>query len=91
VQVNVQPVRATAAKSKRAEPVSALAETGRIEFVGICKEHEASLAHCEACGFRKLEKQLEKFTGINGRRDDRADAFCWGVHDLVFADQFFAV
>ncbi|CAM4524986.1 hypothetical protein [Corallococcus exiguus] len=39
----------------------------------------------------KLEQQLGKFTGVNGRRDDRADAFCWGVHDLVFAEQFFAV
>lgn len=76
VLVNVKPVRATSAKSKRAEPVSALAESGRIELVGT---------------HPKLEKQLEKFTGVNGRRDDRADAFCWGVHDLVFADQFFCV
>jgi phage terminase large subunit-like protein len=76
VYVNVKPVRAKEKKSKRAEPVSALAETGRIEFVG---------------EFPRLEKQLANFTGINGRRDDRADAFCWGVHDLVFADSFFAV
>lgn len=76
VQVNVKPVRATSAKSKRAEPVSALAEAGRIEFIGT---------------FPRLEAQLAKFTGVNGRRDDRADAFCWGVHDLVFSDQFFAI
>lgn len=76
VSVNVKPVRATSAKSKRAEPVSALAEAGRVEFVGT---------------FPKLEAQLSKFTGIAGRRDDRADAFCWGVHDLVFAEQFYCV
>ncbi len=75
VFVNVKPVRAKEQKSKRAEPVSALAETGRIEFVGT---------------FPKLEKQLEKFTGIAGRRDDRTDALLWGVHDLVFSEQFFA-
>ncbi|NPC47552.1 ATP/GTP-binding protein [Corallococcus sp. AB032C] len=76
VQVNVKPVRAREAKSKRAEPVSALAETGRIELVGT---------------FPKLEAQLAKFSGINGRRDDRVDALLWGVHDLVFADSFFCL
>lgn len=99
VEVKVQPVRAREKKSKRAEPVSALAETGRIEFVGICASHadgtafdaENRVKECPDCGMKKLEKQLEKFTGINGRRDDRADALCWGVHDLVFADQFWAV
>jgi phage terminase large subunit-like protein len=86
VTINVKPVRAREQKSKRAEPVSALAEAGRIEFVGpICDDGEGPRT------FPKLEKQLEKFTGINGRRDDRADAMCWGVHDLVFADQFFAI
>jgi phage terminase large subunit-like protein len=75
VTVNVKPVRAREAKSKRAEPVSALAETGRIEFVG---------------NFPRLEKQLSTFTGINGRRDDRADAMCWGVHELAFGETFFA-
>lgn len=95
--VNVQEVRAKEQKSKRAEPVSALAETGRIAFVGICASHadgsfdgEGNVRECEHCGLKKLEKQLEKFTGISGRRDDRADAMCWGVHHLVFADQFFA-
>jgi phage terminase large subunit-like protein len=83
--VNVKSVRAREQKSKRAEPVSALAETGRIEFVG-------ELQHTDdgPKTFPKLEKQLEKFTGINGRRDDRADAFTWGIHELVFQDQFFA-
>ncbi|WP_346729828.1 hypothetical protein [Corallococcus exiguus] len=76
VQVNVKPVRAREAKSKRAEPVSALAETGRIELVGT---------------FPKLEAQLAKFSGVNGRRDDRVDALLWGVHDLVFADSFFCI
>ncbi|WP_163866096.1 terminase large subunit domain-containing protein [Myxococcus eversor] len=76
VHVNVKPVRAREAKSKRAEPVSALAETGRIELVGT---------------FPKLEAQLSKFSGINGRRDDRVDALLWGVHELVFADSFFCL
>ncbi|MFP2958241.1 terminase large subunit domain-containing protein [Myxococcus sp. 1LA] len=76
VHVNVKPVRAREAKSKRAEPVSALAETGRIELVGT---------------FPKLEAQLSKFSGVNGRRDDRVDALLWGVHELVFADSFFCL
>jgi phage terminase large subunit-like protein len=76
VVVNVRPVRAKEHKSKRAEPVSALAETGRIEFVG---EHT------------KLERQLASFTGRPDRRDDRVDAMNWGVHELVFSEQFFAV
>ncbi len=76
VSVYIKPVRAKEQKSKRAEPVSALAETGRIEFVG---EHPT------------LEKQLTTFTGRPDRRDDRVDAMNWGVHELVFADQFFAV
>jgi phage terminase large subunit-like protein len=84
----VKSVRAREQKSKRAEPVSALAETGRIEFVGPVTRRGRGT---EEASFPKLEKQLEKFTGINGRRDDRADAMCWGVHELVFADQFFAI
>lgn len=72
VHVNVKAVRAKEHKSKRAEPVSALAETGRIEFVG---------------KFPKLEKQLETFVGINGRRDDRADAMNWGVHEIAFGEE----
>lgn len=74
--INVKTVRAREHKSKRAEPVAALAESGRIRFVGT---------------YGKLEKQLEKFSGINGRRDDRADAMNWGVHDLVFGEQFFVI
>lgn len=76
VAVNVKPVRAKEHKSKRAEPVSAIAETGRIEFVG---------------EFPKLEKQLTTFTGQADRRDDRVDAMNWGIHELVFQDQFFAL
>lgn len=88
--VTVKPVRAREQKSKRAEPVSALAETGRIDFVGEMHDENEGGMTPKKVTFPKLEKQLEKFTGINGRRDDRADAMCWGVHDLVFADQFFA-
>lgn len=76
VTVNIKPVRAKEHKSKRAEPVSALAEAARIEFVG---------------RFEKLESQAETFTGINGRRDDRVDAMNWGIHELVFSDQFFCI
>lgn len=90
VQVYVKTVRAREQKSKRAEPVSALAETGRIEFVGPTYDDNEGGITPKRVTFAKLERQLEKFTGINGRRDDRADAMCWGVHELVFADQFFA-
>lgn len=83
VVVNVKPVRAREAKSKRAEPVAALAESGRIEFVSPITTDDGKEVQ-----FPKLEKQLEKFTGINGRRDDRADAMCWGVHELAFSEQF---
>lgn len=87
VSVNVISVRAREAKSKRAEPVSAMAETGRIEFVGEPQTDD----HGEPCGyFPKLEKQLAKFTGQAGRRDDRTDAMCWGIHDLAFREQFVA-
>lgn len=86
VTVNVKTVRAREQKSKRAEPVSALAEAGRIEFVGTPRDDGEGPKT-----FPRLEKQLEKFTGISGRRDDRADAMNWGVHELVFADQFFAI
>jgi len=90
VYVNVKSVRAREQKSKRAEPVSALAETGRIEFVGPTFDDNEGGMTPKLVTFPKLEKQLEKFTGVNGRRDDRADAMNWGVHELVFADQFFA-
>lgn len=90
VIVNVKSVRAREQKSKRAEPVSALAETGRIEFVGEMRDDNEGGITPKKVTFPKLERQLEKFTGINGRRDDRADAFTWGVHELVFQEHFFA-
>ena len=72
--VHVVTVRATSAKAGRGQPVSALAELGQVEFCG---------------EFPKLEKQLSLFTGVNGRRDDAADAFCWGVHELALGNDFF--
>jgi phage terminase large subunit-like protein len=90
VFVNVKTVRAREQKSKRAEPVSALAEAGRIEFVGpVFDDNEGGIVPKKVT-FARLERQLEKFTGVNGRRDDRADAFTWGCHALVFDDPFFA-
>lgn len=61
-------VRAMRGKSKRAEPVAALYEQGKIHHVG---------------DLEKLEKQMRVFTGVNGRRDDRTDAMCWGLHELL--------
>lgn len=70
--VPVKQIRAKSAKSKRAEPVSAIAEIGRIHLVG---------------SFPKLEEQLKRFSGVNGRRDDRADAMCWATHELALREQ----
>lgn len=69
----VKSVRAMRGKSKRAEPIAALFEQGRVHLVG---EHS------------KLEAQMKKFTGINGRRDDRVDAMCWGLHELMVTPGF---
>lgn len=90
VNVTVKPVRAREQKSKRAEPVSALAEAGRIEFVGEMHDDNEGGITPKRLTFAKLERQLEKFVGLNGRRDDRADAMCWGVHELAFQEHFFA-
>ena len=55
----------------RAEPVAALYEQGKVHHVG---HHE---------NWAKMERQMRVFTGINGRRDDRTDAMCWGMHELL--------
>jgi predicted phage terminase large subunit-like protein len=64
-------VRAMRGKAKRAEPIAALYEQGKVHHVG------------DAEKFARLEKQMRVFTGINGRRDDRTDAMCWGLHELM--------
>lgn len=64
-------VRAMRGKAKRAEPVAALYEQGKIHHVGSAEK------------FARLERQMRVFTGINGRRDDRTDAMCWGIHELI--------
>jgi len=69
----VKTVRAMRGKAKRAEPIAALLEQGKIHLVGI---------------HPKLEKQMAIFTGVNGRRDDRCDAMNWGLHDLIVDRQF---
>jgi predicted phage terminase large subunit-like protein len=66
-----KPVRAMRGKAKRAEPIAALYEQGKVHHVG---EREA---------LAKLERQMRVFTGVNGRRDDRTDAMCWGLHQLL--------
>lgn len=93
VEVNVITVRARESKSKRAEPIASLAETGRIAFVGpvLERDDDTGAPYVPPKTFPKLEKQLDKFTGINGHRDDRADAMCWAIHELVFKDQFFCI
>lgn len=63
-------VTASRGKMVRAEPVSALCETGKIRMAGI---------------FRELEEELTSFT-TNGYTGDaspnRADAMIWGMSDL---------
>lgn len=66
-------VRAMRGKAKRAEPVAALFEQGKVHLVGA---HE------------KLERQMRVFTGVNGRRDDRTDAMCWALHELMLGSGF---
>lgn len=74
--VPVRTVRAMRGKAKRAEPIAALYEQHKVHHVG----------HPEKFG--KLEKQMRVFTGQNGRRDDRCDALCWGMHELLVGDGF---
>lgn len=63
-------VTASRGKSVRAEPISALVETGKVRFAGY---------------FRDLEEELYGFTtnGFMGERSpNRADAMMWGISDL---------
>jgi phage terminase large subunit-like protein len=69
----VKTVRAMRGKAKRAEPIAALFEQGKVHLVG---------------DLPKLEAQMRAFTGINGRRDDRTDAMCWGLHELMLGAAF---
>lgn len=69
-------VRAMKGKSKRAEPVAALYEQKRIHHVG------------PAADLERLERQMRVFTGVNGRRDDRTDALCWAIHELLVEASF---
>lgn len=69
----VKTVRAMRGKAKRAEPIAALFEQGKVHLVG---------------RFERLERQMKTFTGVNGRRDDRVDAMCWGLHELMLGAAF---
>lgn len=63
-------VKASRGKTVRAEPVSAVHETGKIKFIG---------------RFDDLEDELLAFTttGYSGAKSpNRADAFIWGVYEL---------
>jgi phage terminase large subunit-like protein len=63
-------VRASRGKVVRAEPVSALCETGKVRLVG---------------NFRDLEDELTAFTShgyMGARSPNRADAMIWAVSDL---------
>lgn len=71
--VNFKAVRAMRGKAKRAEPVAAAYEQGRVHHVGVLE---------------RLEQQQRVFTGVNGKRDDRTDANNWGIHELLLGDQF---
>lgn len=68
--VSYKSVRASRGKVVRAEPVSALHETGKIKFIG---------------RFDELEDELVGFTttGYTGAKSpNRADWFVWGVYEL---------
>jgi hypothetical protein len=69
--VSYDSVWASHGKRTRAEPVSALAEQGRIHHVGT---------------FAKLEKELVTWDG-SGRSPNRLDALCWLIHFLVLTNQ----
>jgi predicted phage terminase large subunit-like protein len=68
-------LRAMRGKGKRAEPVAALVEQGKVHLVG-------------SEGWEKLEHQIKTFTGINGHRDDRVDAMNWGIHEVMLSGGF---
>ena len=61
-------VRAHLSKQRRAEPVAALYEQGRV-------------VHCGA--FPELEEELMRMGEGGGRSPDRADALVWAVTDLL--------
>ena len=65
-----RPVTASRGKVVRAEPISALVETGKVRMAGI---------------YRELEDELCAFTthGYMGENSpNRADAMIWGMSDL---------
>jgi len=66
----VRAVRATRGKYRRAEPVAALYEQGRVRHAG---------------AFPELEDQMAGFTGAPGDASpDRLDALVWALTDLAF-------
>lgn len=63
-------VRASRGKKKRAEPVAALYEQGRVHHVGFFPELEAQM-----CNWTPLS--------ADDQDDDRMDAMVWAVHELL--------
>lgn len=69
-RTSFRPVTASRGKVVRAEPISALVETGKVRMAGV---------------FASLEEELCAFTtnGYMGERSpNRADAMIWGISDL---------
>lgn len=69
-QIPFRAVRASRGKAKRAEPVAALYEQGRVHHVGFLPE---------------LERQLCEWTPLaeDEQQDDRMDALVWAVTELL--------
>jgi hypothetical protein len=68
VRVRVKEVVATRGKVVRAEPISALYETGKVMHVGRFEELEAELCDFSTRGY------------LGGRSPNRADAVIWAAH-----------
>jgi len=69
-EVNYREVTATRGKVIRAEPVSALAEQGRIHHVGVLADLEDQLCSFTSAGY------------MGDRSPDRGDAYVWGMTEL---------
>lgn len=69
--ISFDPVRASRGKAKRAEPVAALYEQGKIHHVGI---------------FKELEDQMCRFTPEMKDSPDRADALVWALTHLFLGE-----
>lgn len=69
-EIAYKEVTATRGKVVRAEPVSALADQGRIHHVGVLPDLEDQLCAFTSAGY------------MGDRSPDRADAYVWGITEL---------